>query len=82
MSTKKKHEHCSACALNHGEHDHSHDRYNHFTEKLGNTLEDNVAIQVLDALKTQSDELFEQMLAAMTDNPWAFIEILNITMDE
>lgn len=78
----KKHQHCEACSHDHGDHDPSHDKYNQLVEYLGFSLEGNVAIQVLDALETQSDKAFAAMLTAMIDNPLAFIDALHISTDE
>jgi len=78
----KKHELCEACSHNRGDHDDSHDRYNKLVNLIGSSLEEKIAIQVLDALKNQSDEQFEVMLVAIIKYPWAFIEALHISINE
>jgi len=75
----RKHEPCEACQHNHGTHNEAHDRYNQLTEVLGASLELGMAIQVIDALASQSQEAFDKMLESMRDSPLAFINMLNIS---
>jgi len=72
---------CHACRHDHdGQHGPSHDRYNEIVEIIGIDLETNIASQVIDALKTQSEEAYQDMLRVMQSMPFAFLQMLNINM--
>jgi len=71
-------ERCHACGHDHGKHDHSHDRYNKLVETLRLDLDGELALQVMNALETQTEAAFQQMLQIMESNPLAFVQVLSI----
>jgi hypothetical protein len=77
----RRHEVCEACQLQLGDHDLSHIRYGELSETFGFSLDYRIATQVIESLRRQTLEAFEAMLILMREQPFAFMDILQVDPD-